>query len=212
MDQIKIGRFIAMCRKERGMTQAALAERLGITDRAVSKWENGRSMPDSSIMLALCDMLGITVNDLLSGERVEMENYDKAAEANLLAMKRELEANNRFLLRMEYVVGFGGTIAYLALLFAGCCLVKERPWQIALIALAIAMFAVAIGFGMRIERSVGYYRCAKCGHRYVPNALPFWFSMHIGRTRFMKCPHCGAWSWQRKVLSVEETSLDDTKI
>lgn len=204
MDQIKIGRFIAACRKERALTQAQLAERLNITDRAVSKWENGRSMPDSSIMLELCDILGISVNDLLSGERVKMENYNKVAEENLVDMRRQLEANNRFLLRMEYVVGFGGTIAYLALLFAGCYLVKDRLWQAALIALAIVMFAVGLVFALKIERDVGYYKCAKCGHCYVPKTLPFYFSMHVGRTRYMKCPNCGRRGWQRKVLSREE--------
>ena len=67
MDQIKIGKFIASCRKEQGMTQAILAEKLGISDRAVSKWETGKSMPDSGIMLELCDLLKINVNELLSG-------------------------------------------------------------------------------------------------------------------------------------------------
>ncbi|MBQ8572260.1 MAG: helix-turn-helix transcriptional regulator, partial [Ruminococcus sp.] len=72
MDQIKIGKFISKCRKEKNLTQMQLAEKLGITDRAISKWETGKSLPDSSIMLELCEMLGITVNDLLSGEVVTM--------------------------------------------------------------------------------------------------------------------------------------------
>lgn len=68
MNQTEIGKFIARCRKEKKLTQAQLAEKLNITDRAVSKWETGKSMPDSSIMLELCEILGITVNELLSGE------------------------------------------------------------------------------------------------------------------------------------------------
>ena len=77
MNQTEIGEFIAKCRKEKKLTQAQLAERLNITDRAVSKWETGKSMPDSSIMLELCEILGITVNDLLSGEKISMESYEK---------------------------------------------------------------------------------------------------------------------------------------
>ena len=77
MDQIKIGKFIASCRKEEGMTQAELAEKLGISDRAVSKWETGKSMPDSGIMLELCGFLKINVNELLSGERIMAEFYSK---------------------------------------------------------------------------------------------------------------------------------------
>ena len=80
MDQMKIGKFIASCRKEQGMTQAVLAEKLGISDRAISKWETGKSMPDSGIMLDLCELLKINVNELLSGERIMAEAYDKRAE------------------------------------------------------------------------------------------------------------------------------------
>lgn len=77
MDQIKIGKFIAECRKKRGLTQMQLAEKLNITDRAISKWETAKAMPDSSIMLELCDVLGITVNDLLNGEVIAMDNYNE---------------------------------------------------------------------------------------------------------------------------------------
>ena len=77
MDQTEIGKFIAKCRKKKKLTQAQLAERLGITDRAVSKWETGKSMPDSSIMLELCEILGITVNALLSGEEIDMGSFEK---------------------------------------------------------------------------------------------------------------------------------------
>lgn len=93
MNQTEIGKFIAKCRKEKKLTQAQLAEKLNITDRAVSKWETGKSMPDSSIMLELCEILGITVNELLSGEEIDMENYEKKADVNLIALKRKDENN-----------------------------------------------------------------------------------------------------------------------
>ena len=93
MNQTEIGRFIAKCRKEKKLTQAQLAEKLNITDRAVSKWETGKSMPDSSIMLELCEILGITVNELLSGEEIDMESYEKKADENLIALKRKDENN-----------------------------------------------------------------------------------------------------------------------
>ena len=98
MDQVKIGKFIAECRKEKNLTQSQLAERLGVSDRAVSKWENGRSMPDSSIMLELCDEIGINMNELFSGRRIDMENYKEIAENNLLQMKRNEEQNNKSML------------------------------------------------------------------------------------------------------------------
>ena len=93
MNQIEIGKFIARCRKEKKLTQAQLAEKLNITDRAVSKWETGKSMPDSSIMLELCEILGITVNELLSGEKIDMESYEKKADENLITLKKKDENN-----------------------------------------------------------------------------------------------------------------------
>lgn len=95
MNQTEIGKFIAQCRKSKNLTQAQLAEKLNITDRAVSKWETGKSMPDSSIMLELCEILEITVNELLSGEKINMENdmvsYKEKADENLIALKRKDE-------------------------------------------------------------------------------------------------------------------------
>ena len=93
MNQTEIGKFIAKCRKEKKLTQAQLAEKLNITDRAVSKWETGKSMPDSSIMLELCEILGITVNELLSGEEIDMESYEKKSDENLISLKRKDENN-----------------------------------------------------------------------------------------------------------------------
>ena len=89
MDQIKIGAFIAALRKERNLTQKQLAEKLNISDKTVSKWECGKGLPEVSLMLPLCEELGITVNELLSGERLEKENYEGKAEENMLNLMIE---------------------------------------------------------------------------------------------------------------------------
>lgn len=81
MDQTEIGKFISRCRKEKKMTQAQLAEKLNITDRAVSKWETGKSMPDPSIMLDLCEILGVSANELLKGEKADMKRDEKPMDA-----------------------------------------------------------------------------------------------------------------------------------
>ena len=107
MNQIKIGKFIASCRKEQGMTQANLAEKLGITDRAVSKWENGKSMPDSGIMLELCELLKINVNELLSGEKIDMNNCEEKTEENLQQVLNRVENilnENRYILAASVTV------------------------------------------------------------------------------------------------------------
>lgn len=204
MDQIKIGKFIASCRKEQGMTQAVLAERLGISDRAVSKWETGKSMPDSGIMLELCDFLKINVNELLSGERIMAEAYDKRAEENLLAMRREVEEKNRQMLGTEYWIVFPTVISGLVMVFVASF--TEMPvWlRIVLIVFAFVMIFTVAFIAVGIVQKAGYYECQHCHHRYVPTYWKTNVAMHIGRTRYMKCPKCGKKSWQKKVLTKED--------
>ena len=201
MDQIKIGRFIASCRKEQGMTQAALAEKLGISDRAVSKWENGKSMPDSGIMLELCGFLKINVNELLSGERIITEFYDKLAEENLLAMKRELEEKNRQMLRTEYLVVLPAVIAGIVLIFVAAAFVELPVLRGALIVFAVAMMVLVAFIAVGIEQKAGYYACQNCGHKYVPSYWQVNLAPHAGRIRYLKCPECKKRSWQKKVLT-----------
>ena len=105
MNQIKIGKFIAECRKNSNLTQMQLAEKLNITDRAISKWENGKAMPDSSIMLDLCKELKISVNELLSGEMIDMKNYNKIAEENLFKLNESNEKKKKNILKSAIVIG-----------------------------------------------------------------------------------------------------------
>ena len=203
MDQNKFGKFIASCRKEQGMTQAVLAERLGISDRAVSKWETGKSLPDSGIMLELCGLLKINVNELLSGERIMAESYDKRAEENLLAMRREVEEKNRQMLRMEYWLALPTVIAGLAMVFMASFIEMPVWLRIALILFAFVMIFTVSFIAVGIEQKAGYYECQYCHHRHVPTYWQTNLAMHMGRTRYMKCPECGKASWQKKVLTKE---------
>ncbi len=94
MDQKKVGTFIAQCRKEKKLTQLQLAELLEITNQAVSKWENGKGMPDVSLLQPLCDILGITLNELISGERIPTEAYKERAEKNMSMLFRDKQISN----------------------------------------------------------------------------------------------------------------------
>ena len=204
MDQEKIGEFISEKRKEKGLTQAELAEKLGITDRAVSKWERGKSLPDASIMLELCSILGITVNDLLSGEVVSMENYSLENEKNLIEMVKLKEASDKRLLSLEIVIGVISSLFLFSTVAAGAWLGKSgaEAWiPVVVICFGFLQFIVAMAFAIRVEQVAGYYECKKCGHRYVPSYKSVLFAMHTGRTRYMKCPECGKRSWQKKVVS-----------
>ena len=204
MDQIKIGKFIAERRKLKSLTQAQLAEKLNITDRAVSKWENGRSLPDSAIMLELCEILDITVNDLLSGEVVVMEKYDKNLENNLLEMIKEKEKSDKQLLMVEIVMGFVSIGIMLGLCIFAAYAPMEEWLRIVLIIIGFIPVLVLTPFMLRIEQTAGYYECKKCSNRYVPKYGQVFMSMHRGRTRYMKCPKCNEKSWQKKVISKEK--------
>ncbi|MBQ8504171.1 MAG: helix-turn-helix transcriptional regulator [Clostridia bacterium] len=203
MDQIKIGKFIAVCRKKENLTQAQLAEKLNITDRAVSKWETGKAMPDSSIMLELCDVLRITVNDLLSGEVVSMDNYNKESEKNLMEMVKQKEKADERLLATETVLGAVGIILCLAIIFVACYVPMTDWLRIVLFCIGFIFIFVIAFCLLKIEQVAGYYECKHCHHKYVPTYNAVLWAMHTGRTRYMKCPECNKMSWQKKVISKE---------
>lgn len=198
MDQLKIGQFIAARRKDAGLTQAQLAERLSITDRAVSKWETGRALPDSAIMLDLCQILKISVNDLLSGEVVTMENYNEELEKNLMEALRQKEQSDKHLLALEWVVGIFSMIILFVPIFLAAFLPLEDWLRVVLLFSGFIPAIVGFSFALRIEQVAGYYECAHCKHRYVPDYKTVCRSAHMGRTRYMKCPRCHKKSWQKK--------------
>lgn len=203
MDQMKIGRFIAERRKRVSLTQLQLAEKLGITDRAVSKWETGKAMPDASIMLELCGVLEISVNDLLCGEVVGMEGYSKKLENNLLDMIRQKEQADKRLLFLETVVGISATVIMFALVLLAT-FVQMASWlRVALLALGFALFFAGCFYALRIEQVAGYFACKECGYRYVPTYKAVNMAPQMFGIRYMKCPECGKKSWQKKVLSRE---------
>lgn len=200
MDQLKIGKFIAECRKKNGLTQMQLAEKLNITDRAISKWENGKSLPDSSIMLELCEVLGITVNDLLSGEVVTM-NDNKNSEKLLLEMVKEKEKSDERLLTIEIVIGTISAVLSLALVLVSAYAPMTNWLRIVLGGTGFVFLFVIAFCMLKIEQVAGYYECQECHHKYVPTYQNVLWAMHINRTRYMKCPECHKWSWQKKVIS-----------
>ena len=200
MDQIKIGKFIQEKRKAKGLTQSDLAEKLNITDRAISKWENGICLPDAGTMPLLCEILGISINDLFSGEKVDMKNNEKKLEENLLEMTKLKEQKDKELLTMEIVIGVLSSLVLFVLVFVASFVDMPNYVRIILIVTGIIPFAIGISYAIRIEQVAGYYECNECHHKYVPKYSSVLFAMHVNRTRYMKCPKCGKKSWQKKVL------------
>ena len=200
MDQIKIGKFIAECRKKQNLTQSQLAEKLGITDRAVSKWENGRAMPDSSLMLDLCSILNISVNELLSGEVIGMEKDDKKNEQLLLDIAKEVETKNKIIWTSMWIIMWVSMIALLAGLFLTAFLIPEGPWQIVIILVLCVVFLIPCFYALKLEVSVGAYKCKNCGYEIVPTYKQALNAMHRGTTRYLKCPKCNKRTWCKKII------------
>ena len=200
MNQIKIGRFIAECRKKNNLTQMQLAERLGITDRAVSKWENGKSMPDSSIMLDLCKELKITVNELLSGEKINMENNNQKNEQLLLDMAKEVEQKNKTIWTSMWVIMIVSMTALLAGIFLSAFLIPEGSWQLVAILGICIVFLIPCFYALKLEVSVGAYKCQNCGYEIVPTYKEAMMAMHRGFTRHLMCPKCNKRTWCKKVM------------
>ena len=200
MDQLKIGRFIAERRKGSNLTQMQLAEKLGITDKAVSKWERGIAMPDTSIMLELCDILCISVNELLSGEKVSMENNNQKNEQLLFEMAKEIEKKNKTIWYSMWAIMVVSMIGLFAGILIAAFLIPEGVWQLIAILCVCVVFLIPCFYALKLEVSVGAYKCKNCGHEIVPTYSEALWAMHRGTTRYLKCPECNKRTWCKKVL------------
>ena len=202
MDQIKTGKFIASLRKEQGLTQAVLAEKLGITDRAVSKWETGKCLPDAAIMPELCEILGISVNELLTGEKIAMDDYKEIAEKNLAESVRIEREKNQKLTKAEEFIGWLGVAVSFIMIVCGVLFASEAPTAaLILILTGGALVLITTIYATLLECDNGYYECQSCKHRHVPSKKAVIFSVHVGSDRVMKCHKCGQQVWHKKVMT-----------
>lgn len=200
MDQIKIGKFISEKRKEKGITQSELAEKLNITDRAISKWENGICMPDVGTIPELCELLNITINDLFSGEVVNMKNNEKKLEENLMEIARQKEEADKRLLNLEWIIGILSCIVLFGTLLVASYVEMATYLRIIIIVVGVIVFFIAMFYALKIEQVAGYYECKNCGHKYVPEYWTVFFAPHMGRSRYMKCPKCNTKCYHKKVI------------
>lgn len=199
MNQIKIGEFISSQRKKKNLTQAALAEKLGITDRAVSKWECGKGLPDVSLMLDLCEIFSITVNELLCGEVISMENSNLKNEQLLLDMAKELEKKDKTIRTSMWTIMIVSMTALLAGIFISAFLIPAGVWQIVTILGICIVFLIPCFYALKLEVSIGAYKCKNCGYEIVPTYSEVLWAMHRGTTRHLKCPNCQKRTWCKKV-------------
>ena len=202
MNLIKIGNFIACCRKDKKMTQEQLAEKLYITDRAVSKWERGLSLPDADKMLDLCNILDINVNELLMGEKIDMKDYEKKTEELLIEMTKQEEIKNKKLLTDMYVLTFTAIIFYVSIILLACFTLKEGVTLGLIISLSTMVTVIICFYGLKLEADAGYYECKNCHNRFTPKSyFELLIAPHINTTRYLKCPKCNKRTWSKKVMT-----------
>lgn len=202
MNQIDIGKFISKERKNKKYTQKQLSDILNISDKTVSKWECGKGLPEVSLLLPLCNELGITVNELLSAKRLSEDNYVQKAEENIMSLMKEQEENQN---KWKAMIAMGtiSTTAFLTLIIivAFYSNVISLPAKISIVSIASVIFIIGLYFTMQSERTIGYYKCSNCNALFIPNMKEYIFTSHILSTRKLKCPHCGAKKYSRKVMS-----------
>ena len=201
MDLIKIGKFIANCRKEKKITQEELAEKLFITDRAISKWERGLSLPDADKMLDLCNILGINVNELLNGEKIDMKNYEKKTEELLVELAKQDELKNKKLMTSMWTLLITSSIFYISIILLAINTLEKGLLLGVIISVATILFVIAGFIALKFEVDAGYYECRNCNHKFVPTFMQALNAPHMSTTRFLKCPNCHKRTWARKVMT-----------
>lgn len=200
MELEKIGKFIKQKRKEKNLTQIELAQKLEVSEKTISKWECGNGFPEATLVLPLCKILNISANELLSGEKLTEKEYKEKAEENIVELKAVQEHTTKFLLTIEIVLGLFATLILLGSVLASSFVVSPVWVKIIVIVFGFACFFVGVHFCLVIEKDAGFYECKHCGDKHIPTLKQTYFSMHMGRTRFMKCPKCKKHSWQKKVI------------
>lgn len=201
MDLSKIGKFIAEQRKSKKLTQVALAMKIGVSEKTISKWECGNGFPDTTLILPLCKELDITSNELLSGKRLSSEEYKTRAEENLMNLAKQDVYKNKLLLTLEWVIGYLSVLILLTFVTVASLVEMNDLLRIGLIIFGLINCIIGVAFALRIEKDAGYYECDKCHHKYIPTYKQVLWAMHVGRTRYMKCPKCNKKSWNKKTIN-----------
>lgn len=200
MDQIAIGKFIAEERKRKGYTQKQLSEKLEISDKTVSKWERGNGFPEVSLLLPLCKELDITVNELLSGERVSLEDYQRKAEENMVNLVKEAQESRKKII-LSAVVALLVVVAAVPLFVLSGALEMDTWLRCVLIAIGFVVSFLGIAVACVLDREAGAFECPECKTRFVPDMKAYVMGPHTITKRKLVCPHCGAHKYCKKVLT-----------
>ncbi len=190
MDQIRIGKFIAETRKSKKLTQRQLADALSISDKTISKWECGKGLPEVSLMLPLCNALEITVNDLLSGEKISKADYQRKAEGNMMNLMKENEVNRKRM-ALSIITSIITIIAVCSLIVIASFIGLPVILRILLIIISVAVAIAGIAVAAMLDIKAGYFECPHCKELFIPNMNDYVKGYHTFTKRRLTCPKCG---------------------
>lgn len=199
MDQIQIGQFIKALRKEKNLTQREVAERLNISEKTVSKWETANGLPEVSLMLPLCELLEISVNELLSGERLNENKYKNKAEQNIMRLMEEKAETEKKII-MSAIISAITVLASAALVLLAGLLEMPIGLRIFLVILAIVIVGTGIGLACVLDQDAGTFECPHCGEKFVPSMKAYIMGVHTITRRRLKCPKCNKTGFCKKRL------------
>lgn len=200
MDQIKTGKFIAQMRKEQGLTQSQLADKLFISNKTISKWETGKGLPEVSLMLPLCEILGINVNELLTGEKIPIAEYKEKAEENMMNLVHEAQESKKKII-LSVVVALSSVLSAVPLVVVSGTFEMPVAIRILLVAIAVIVIIIGIAVACILDRDAGAFECSKCQTRFVPTMSAYIHAAHTPTKRKLKCPNCGCKSYCKHVLT-----------
>ncbi len=201
MDMQKTGRFLAELRKKMNLTQEQLGERIGVTNKTVSRWENGNYLPPVEMLQILSRLYNVSINELLSGERLNDEHYRENAEEYIAVglIKKRRDAKKRLIISATVVVIT--LLAALSIIFLSASGDAPIGLRIGGVAMAFIIIVSGIGVCCALTVDAGVYECPVCGKKFIPSMKDFIFGMHTLTKRQLKCPRCGKKSFCKKKLS-----------
>lgn len=199
MDYKKIGLFLAEERKAKKFTQAEVAEKLYVSEKTISKWENGRGLPDTSILINLCNLYDISINELLSGERLNEQDYREKAENNMETLLLQRKSNRQKM--YVYVLISCLSVSVLLVSVALASFLNIAVWlRICLIIYGFVVAVCGVGICIFFDINVGSFECKHCGKKFVPTTKEYILAYHTFTKRKLRCPFCGKKSMCKKRL------------
>lgn len=198
MDYKKIGLFIAQERKAKNLTQEALAKKLYVSAKTISKWETGNGMPEISLMMPLCKPFGISINELLSGERLDEKQYVEKAEENMACLVDRTTPRKKIIITTISCILV--ILSSLALVLISAIFITQIWLKFVVIGIALIVVFAYISVILLVAVSTEIYKCEKCGEKFIPTLTAYLLAPHTFKKRYLKCPHCGKKSWNNSHL------------